>query len=332
MRTIFAEKGVILKTIIIEKEHYLAQNIAIGVGGESLIFEDAILANTQNFADILIITSETKDAKFLLEKFAKSVKILLISYENGDDTAQLKAMCDDFIYKPFAMGDLLRKIARGVEFRKLKLSAFSSKIFINQRINFKLFSETTSRSNAQILNDTCAQISAQIKAKTGVIITTNNLSLSANFAYFLADSLKMGLNFLNSLEFDSDENSLGSDVLSLFFNFDALNLQKKSLILSFAKSHPIIVLSTDFDSNFGEICGTSILIKKLEFSQSEIAMSDIISIENHIKFTAQKYENLLSETQIAAALGISRKSLWQKRKQFGIKKTCNSGLKTKDRK
>ena len=331
MRTIFAEKGVILKTIIIEKEHYLAQNIAIGVGGESLIFEDAILANTQNFADILIITSETKDAKFLLEKFAKSVKILLISYENGDDTAQLKAMCDDFIYKPFAMGDLLRKIARGVEFRKLKLSAFSSKIFINQRINFKLFSETTSRSNAQILNDTCAQISAQIKAKIGVIITTNNLSLSANFAYFLADSLKMGLNFLNSLEFDSDENSLGSDVLSLFFNFDALNLQKKSLILSFAKSHPIIVLSTDFDSNFGEICGTSILIKKLEFSQSEIAMSDIISIENHIKFTAQKYENLLSETQIATALGISRKSLWQKRKQFGIKKRAFATQKSKNK-
>lgn len=324
MRTIFVKKGDILKTIIIEKEHYLAQNIAIGVGGESLIFEDAILANTQNFADILIITSETKDAKFLLEKFAKSVKILLISYENGDDTAQLKAMCDDFIYKPFAMGDLLRKIARGVEFRKLKLSALSNKIFINQRINFKLFSEMTSQTNAQI--------SAQIKAKTGVIITTNNLSLSANFAYFLAASLNMGLNFLNSLEFDSDENSLGSDVLSLFFNFDALNLQKKSLILSFAKLHPIIILSTDFNSNFSEIFDSSILMKKLEFSQSEIAMSDIISIENHIKFTAQKYENLLSETQIAAALGISRKSLWQKRKQFGIKKTCNSGLKTKDRK
>lgn len=72
MRTIFVKKGVILKTIIIEKEHYLAQNIAIGVGGESLIFEDAILANTQNFADILIIASETKDAKFLLEKFAKA--------------------------------------------------------------------------------------------------------------------------------------------------------------------------------------------------------------------------------------------------------------------
>ena len=178
MRTIFVKKGDILKTIIIEKEHYLAQNIAIGVGGESLIFEDAILANTQNFADILIITSETKDAKFLLEKFAKSVKILLISYENGDDTAQLKAMCDDFIYKPFAMSDLLRKIARGVEFRKLKLSALSNKIFINQRINFKLFSEMTSQTNAQI--------SAQIKAKTGAIITTNNLSLSANFAYFLA--------------------------------------------------------------------------------------------------------------------------------------------------
>ncbi len=83
--------------MIVSKRNYLAQNIAIGVGGESLIFEDAILANTQNFADILIITSETKDAKFLLEKFAKSVKILLISYENGDNTAQLKAMCDDFI-------------------------------------------------------------------------------------------------------------------------------------------------------------------------------------------------------------------------------------------
>lgn len=323
MRTIFVKKGDILKTIIIEKEHYLAQNIAISVGGESLIFEDAILANTQNFADILIITSETKDAKFLLEKFAKSVKILLISYENGDDTAQLKTMCDDFIYKPFAMGDLLRKIARGVEFRKLKLSALSSKFFINQRVNFKLFSETISQSNAQI--------STQIKAKTGVLITTNNLFLSANFAYFLADSLKMGLNFLNSLEFDSDENSLGSDVLSLFLNFDALNLQKKSLILSFAKSHPIIVLSTDFDSDFSEICGSSILIKKLEFSQSEIAMSDIISIENHIKFTAQKYENLLSETQIAVALGISRKSLWQKRKQFGIKKRAFATQKSKNK-
>ena len=47
---------------------------------------------------------------------------------------------------------------------------------------------------------------------------------------------------------------------------------------------------------------------------------DILSIKDYEKAMIVKYENIYSDIDLAKKLGISRKSLWEKRKRYGITK------------
>lgn len=50
------------------------------------------------------------------------------------------------------------------------------------------------------------------------------------------------------------------------------------------------------------------------------AIDERLSIRDYTKSFIQKYENLYSEQQLAEMLGITRKSLWEKRKKWGLLK------------
>jgi DNA-binding NtrC family response regulator len=45
---------------------------------------------------------------------------------------------------------------------------------------------------------------------------------------------------------------------------------------------------------------------------------EILSIEEYIKFIITTHQNKLPDTELSKKLGISRKSLWEKRKKYGI--------------
>jgi len=47
---------------------------------------------------------------------------------------------------------------------------------------------------------------------------------------------------------------------------------------------------------------------------------DILSIENYVKYIITKYQTKFPDTELSKKLGISRKSLWEKRKKYGISK------------
>ena len=46
--------------------------------------------------------------------------------------------------------------------------------------------------------------------------------------------------------------------------------------------------------------------------------SEILSIEEYVKLTIVAHQDEYFDSDLAAALGISRKSLWEKRKKYGI--------------
>ena len=47
---------------------------------------------------------------------------------------------------------------------------------------------------------------------------------------------------------------------------------------------------------------------------------EILPIEDYVKFIVMNYQNKLPDTELAKKLGISRKSLWEKRKKYDIVK------------
>lgn len=52
----------------------------------------------------------------------------------------------------------------------------------------------------------------------------------------------------------------------------------------------------------------------------EVALKDELSIEDYTRSFILKYQDIYSEQELAARLGITRKTLWQKRKKLGIKR------------
>ncbi len=52
----------------------------------------------------------------------------------------------------------------------------------------------------------------------------------------------------------------------------------------------------------------------------EVALKDELSIEAYTRSFILKYQDIYSEQELAARLGITRKTLWQKRKKLGIKR------------
>ena len=47
---------------------------------------------------------------------------------------------------------------------------------------------------------------------------------------------------------------------------------------------------------------------------------DILCIDDYVKYVICNFQNKFPDTELSKKLGISRKSLWEKRKKYGINK------------
>jgi DNA-binding NtrC family response regulator len=57
---------------------------------------------------------------------------------------------------------------------------------------------------------------------------------------------------------------------------------------------------------------------EIEVTKKSFLDDEILSIEEYIKFIIQNHQHKLPDTELSKRLGISRKSLWEKRKKYGI--------------
>ena len=62
--------------------------------------------------------------------------------------------------------------------------------------------------------------------------------------------------------------------------------------------------------------------RKVEFynEDSLVSSSNIMTINDYVKMMVLSYQNKYPDTELSKKLGISRKSLWEKRKKLGIEK------------
>ncbi len=67
----------------------------------------------------------------------------------------------------------------------------------------------------------------------------------------------------------------------------------------------------DSFSNVYEISAKSI---------TENLEEDILSVDEYVKTTILKFEDKYPDTELSKKLGMSRKSLWERRKKYGIAK------------
>jgi DNA-binding NtrC family response regulator len=62
--------------------------------------------------------------------------------------------------------------------------------------------------------------------------------------------------------------------------------------------------------------------RKIEFSNEQVLLgnSNIMTINDYVKMMVISYQNKYPDTELSKKLGISRKSLWEKRKKLDIEK------------
>ena len=283
-----------MKILIIESESYLAQSIANKLGAlghecTNAASLAAAAALAEEFEAVLLSTSWSGASFYpLIEKFRRSIIILMVAYVDSETVLNpVKAGATDYIQKPFMIEELIKKIEHYAQFRSLK----------SQNEAYEALLREASLS-CEIPHTRLAQIKFPL-------LLRGDAAARAAAVFKIALALKSRLKILSAQSPELLER--GAEI---FYapDFDSLSGAQKEKFLSKTKSMRIIAGSIGAQKGFSD---------EIALGSSK-ERSEILSIEEYVKLTIVAHQDEYFDSDLAAALGISRKSLWEKRKKYGI--------------
>ena len=283
-----------MKILIIESESYLAQSIANKLGALGHECTNAASLATaaglaEEFEAVLLSTSWSGASFYpLIEKFRRSIIILMVAYVDSETVLNpVKAGATDYIQKPFMIEELIKKIEHYAQFRSLK----------SQNEAYEALLKEASLS-CEIPHTRLAQIKFPL-------LLRGDAAARATAVFKIALALKSRLKILSAQSPEPLER--GAEI---FYapDFDSLSGAQKEKFLSKTKSMRIIAGSIGAQKGFND---------EITLGSSK-ERSEILSIEEYVKLTIVAHQDEYFDSDLAAALGISRKSLWEKRKKYGI--------------
>ncbi|KAA6227245.1 MULTISPECIES: response regulator [unclassified Campylobacter] len=293
-----------MKVLIVENEIYLAQSISMklaDVGYECDIVGSFNELNTDKYYDIVLLSASTSNFLKVVEKFKNSIVILLISYISTDTVSNpLNIGASDYIQKPFMIEELVRKIKHYQHFKKISSLNNAYKNYIKSRLETIQIPEFNYK---KIKLPLIIKADKQILADTFVFNYINECDIS--FSYINLSTNNAVYKALKQLE---------ANKLLFLSNFQVLNANEKEKLLSSIKDKNVILHT---NSNIQDS-----QINVLNFSTNEKNMdnNEILTIDEYVKYIILTYQNVFPDTDLSKKLGISRKSLWEKRKKYGFSK------------
>ena len=283
-----------MKILIIESESYLAQSIAnkLGALGHECTNAASLAAAAglaEEFEAVLLSTSWSGVSFYpLIEKFRRSIIILMVAYVDNETVLNpVKAGATDYIQKPFMIEELIKKIEHYAQFRSLK----------SQNEAYEALLKEASLS-CEIPTTRLAQIKFPL-------LLRGDAAARAAAVFKIALALKSRLKILSAQSPELLER--GAEI---FYapDFDSLSGAQKEKFISKTKSMRLIAGSIGAQKGFSD---------EITLGNSK-ERSEILSIEEYVKLTIVAHQDEYFDSDLAAALGISRKSLWEKRKKYGI--------------
>lgn len=291
-----------MKVLIIENEIYLAQSIA-GKLGElgyhcdiSSSIQDAFKGITY---DVVLLSTNIsgQDIYPVIEAYRDAVVILMVSYISNDTvTKPLSAGAKDYILKPFMIEELIRKIEHFQEFNRLKAANNTYERYLKQ--HFKGIKITHDVENLP----------------TPLFISSNFQKYADLFAFEYAKANGKDLVYV-SLEAPDAFNEIAkspSSALIYISEFQTVKKADRKPFMELIASRQVIVSSTD------TIDIPDIEVIEIKSDNTFFEQGDILPIEDYVKYIVLNYQYKFPDTELSKKLGISRKSLWEKRKKYGI--------------
>ena len=296
-----------MKVLIVENEIYLAQSISSKlseVGYTCKIVATIKEALEEGHYDIVLLSTNISGQNFYpaIEKYKNSIVILLISYISNDTVSKpLKMGVDDYMLKPFMIEELIRKIDHLFEYKKFKKENEFLKNYIEN--SFK--------------NSSLKQVDAK-KIIPPVLIKSSYQKLIDKLVYEYTKSIKITPVFIAVDDPQAIEKIEQYDDNTLLYlvNFQNLRKSEKTRLLSIIDKKRVILCTTDTTEELNN--GFNVL--SLDNYNKIYENGDILSIDDYVKYIIQSFQNKFTDTELSKKLGISRKSLWEKRKKYGINK------------
>ncbi len=296
-----------MKVLIVENEIYLAQSISSKlseVGYTCKIVATIKEALEEGHYDIVLLSTNISGQNFYpaIEKYKNSIIILLISYISNDTVSKpLKMGVDDYMLKPFMIEELIRKIDHLFEYKKFKKENEFLKNYIEN--SFK--------------NSSLKQVDAK-KIIPPVLIKSSYQKLIDKLVYEYTKSIKVTPVFIavDSPHALEKIEQYDNNTLLYLVNFQNLRKSEKAKLISIIDKKRVILCTTD--SN--EELNNNFNVLSLDNYNKIYENGDILSIDDYVKYIIQSFQNKFTDTELSKKLGISRKSLWEKRKKYGINK------------
>ncbi len=291
-----------MKILIVEDEIYLAQSIAgklIDFGHECDIYaavNDALEQKARY--DVILLSTNLSGQDFypIIKSFADEIILLMVSYISNDTvTDPLKAGAHDYIQKPFMIEELIRKINHYHDFKKLQKRCEFYEEYLDHQLG-----------NIQ-LPDPIAQ-------PLPLMVKTNYQKQADAFAFALAEELERPLKYLplsNASSMTALEN-LPPDYIAYLPEFQTLKKSEKEAFLEAVMGRDVIASTTEKFEEEG-LDTIELVSEHKIFDRTEI-----LTIDDYVKFIIHNYQSKFPDTELSKKLGISRKSLWEKRKKYGI--------------
>ncbi|MBE0515422.1 response regulator [Sulfurimonas sp.] len=293
-----------MKILIIENEVYLAQSIATKLSEIGHICEmctstrDAIKSN--NYDVVLLSTNiNGQDFNPVIETFKKSIIILMVSYISNDTVSKpLSAGAKDYILKPFMIEELIRKINHYQDYDILKKR--------NEAYDKYLTHTFSSMANEHNLDN----------IELPLFISSSYQKYADSFAFEYAKKKNLPLHFitLGDQKAMSEIENLSGNSLIYITDLQMLKKNDRKALYALLKNKKAIISSTD------KIEDDEYEVIEIKSENKIFDQGEILPIEDYVKFIVLNYQHKFPDTELSKKLGISRKSLWEKRKKYDIVK------------
>ena len=290
-----------MKINIIENELYLAQSMASKLANRN--FETEIfssISDAMNSTGDIYLLSTTipgQDPLKLIEKFKDKVIILMVNYINNDTVVKpLEMGAKDYIIKPFIIEELIRKIEHYYRYQTYQKE--------NQFYK-------------ELIDSIMEEIEVEYDIDTinlPITVYTNYQRVADKVALDVANKYKKQLTFVN-LQKDgwrSKIRSLDEKSIAYVSRVDKLKKEDRDRLFELLDGKQFIIssLDTSVETPYEKIT--------LNSNNKMYDQGNILTINEYVQYIIKKFQYQYPDTELSKKLGISRKSLWEKRRKFEL--------------
>ena len=292
-----------MKVIIVENELYLAQSIASRLGEydfEVEIYSSAKDAQKSD-GDIYLLSTNLPGQNFmpLVRKTKDKITIMMVNYINNDTVVEpLKNGAKDYIVKPFMVEELIRKIDLYNEFKRLQIQDKFHQEFLHE-----LFKGIRHKQKLD-------------KLPNEIIIHTSHQRAADKLALDISAKNKMPLCYipLDSIDWKKRATSYDANCIAYITHLETLDNKKRQELFKILHDKKFII------SYIGEPIQTPFKTIKLTSKNRMLDYTEILTIDEYIQEIIKNFQYKLPDTELSKRLGVSRKSLWERRKKYDIHK------------